>query len=209
MSKRRVFTGIPFQPMQKCLKCEHISQCQSNDNTFTESEILIDCEAFYYVFKYLENIEKRPILDGDIDEFTKAVQSYEEKHKAFPFLTPPLVANGTLAVELALKFLIFKGAGAFDCTHNLKELYGQLPEPHKSTLTNLICTQAHQNSQTLDSCLTNIANLFEEFRYFFEKHTLGFTGFLMEFIHIVCDYALSFKPEYQDKEDDFETEGDQ
>lgn len=206
MSKRRMFVGIPFQPMQRCPKCEHLNQCQSNDTSYTAHKILIDCEAFYYVFKYLEDIEKRPIFEGNIDKFTKAVQRYEERHIDIPFLIPPLVANGTLAVELALKFLIFKENGAFNCTHNLKELYGQLPEPHKSTLTNLICIQAHQNFQTLDFNLTNIANLFENFRYFFEKRTLGFTSFLKEFICIICDYALSFKSECRDIWEDKETE---
>ena len=121
---------------------------------------------------------------------------YEEKHKDIPFLTPPLVTNGALAVELALKFLIFKENGAFECIHNLKTLYEQLPEPHKTTLTNQIFTKAHQNSQTLDMNLSNISNLFEDYRYFFSKVSVGFSGFFNDFIHIICNYALSFKSEY-------------
>ena len=150
----------------------------------------------FIIFLNKEDIEKRPIFNGDIDKYVKAVEHYEENHKGIPFLTPPLVANGALAVELALKFLIFKENGAFECIHNLKTLYEQLPEPHKTTLTKQIFTEAHQNSQILDMILSNISNLFEGFRYFFSKTFVGFPGFFNDFIHIVCNYALSFKSEH-------------
>lgn len=196
MSKRRKFTGVPLHSMQKCLECENLSQCQTDNNMITASAILVDCEAFYYIFRQIEDIEKRPIFNGDIDKYVKAVEYYEESHKDIPFLTPPLVANGALAVELALKFLIFKENGAFECIHNLKKLYEQLPEPHKTRLTNQIFAEAHQNSQTLDMNLSNISNLFEDYRYFFSKASVGFSGFFNDFIHIICNYALSFKSEY-------------
>ena len=51
MSKRRKFTGVPFHSMQKCLACENLSRCQTDNNKLTASGILIDCEAFYYIFK--------------------------------------------------------------------------------------------------------------------------------------------------------------
>ena len=78
----------------------------------------------------------------------------------------------------------------------LKKLYEQLPEPHKTRLTNRIFAEAHQNSQTLDMNLSNISNLFEDYRYFFSKASVGFSGFFNDFIHIICNYALSFKSEY-------------
>ena len=200
MGKRKQFTGVPFQPMKKCLECSRLNECQNSDSSsFTAKEILIDCEAFYFAFKCLEEIEKRPVLNGNLGEYTETVRGYNEMHKSLPNLTPPFVANGTLAAELALKFLIFKETAAFDCIHNLKKLYEQLPEQHKTVLTDRICSQSHQNIQSLDFQLTNIANHFEDFRYFFGKSALGFSGFLMDFIHIVCDYALSFKPEYKDE----------
>lgn len=204
MGKRKQFTGVPFQLTKKCLECSYSHECQNADtSSFTAKLILLDCEAFYFTFKYLEEIEMRPVFNGNLDEYAEAARQYNETHRLLPDLTPPFVTNGTLATELALKFLIFKENGAFDCIHNLKKLYEKLPEPHKTVLTDRICCQAHQNLQTLDFQLTNIANLFEDFRYCFGKSTLGFSGFLIDFIHIVCNYALSFKSEY---EDEYETE---
>ena len=57
MSKRRKFTGVPLHSMQKCLECENLSQCQTDNNMITASAILVDCEAFYYIFRQIEDIE--------------------------------------------------------------------------------------------------------------------------------------------------------
>lgn len=199
MSKQRKFTGVPFCPVQECIKCKRLKHCQIQHNTITENAILIDCEAFYYVFKQIENIEKMPALHGDINEYHKAMERYEENHENIPLLTPPLVTNGALAVELALKFLLFKENGAFECIHNLKLLYEQLPEPHKTILTNQIFTEAHQNSTSLNINLLNISNLFIDYRYFFSKDTVGFSNFFYDFIHIICDYVLSLKSQYNNE----------
>lgn len=74
---------------------------------------------------------------------------YEERHKGVPLLTPPLVANGTLAAELALKYLVFKEKGEYECSHQLQFLFNQLTEPHKTALIERICKEAHQNETTL------------------------------------------------------------
>lgn len=128
----------------------------------------------------------------------EAAGSYEEKHKGVPMLTPPLIANGTLAAELALKFLIFKKKGEYECGHHLLSLFNQLTEPHRTVLTERICKEAHQNETTLTENLNKISNLFEDFRYFYEHEVLGYSHFLNDFIHIVCDYAISLKLEYED-----------
>ena len=98
------------------------------DKDFTAKEILIDCEAFYYVFKKLEEFDTYPRLDDDVEKHKQDMIEYEEKHKGVPMLTPPLIANGTLAVELALKFLIFKEKDEYECGHHLHFLFNQLSE---------------------------------------------------------------------------------
>ena len=113
----------------------------------------------------------------------------------------PYIVNGALAAELALKFLIFKENGEFECIHNLQRLFEQLPDCHKTILSNTICEQAHQNEETLNWSLSNIANLFEDFRYSFGKEYLGFSDFFNIFVHIVCDYAIAHKPVYDDSEE--------
>lgn len=193
MSKRK-FTGVPFTPKEKCYNCEHLEQCRNGNRSFTAKEIVIDCEGFYYIFKRLEEFEKYPILDGNIEKFTEEILAYDGKHKGTPFLTTPLIVNGALAVELALKSLIFKENGEFECTHNLQRLFEQLPVCHKNPLSELIYKQAHQNKETLNFNLHNISNLFEDFRYPFGKESVGYTNFFSEFVHIVCDYAMSQKP---------------
>ena len=53
-----------------------------------------------------------------------------------------------MAAELALKFLIFKEQGAYECIHNLQRLFEQLPDCHKDALTEILYKQAHQNEET-------------------------------------------------------------
>ena len=58
----------------------------------------------------------------------------------------------------------------------------------------MIYKQAHQNEETLKFNLSNISNLFEDFRYSFGKEQLGYSGFFNEFVDIVCEYAILQKP---------------
>ena len=43
-----------------------------------------------------------------------------------------------------------------------------------------------------------LSNLFEDFRYFYEHSALGYSNFWNDFVHIVCDYALSFQSECEE-----------
>lgn len=199
MSKRpKKFTGVPFTPKEKCYNCEYLERCRNGDNSFTAKEIVIDCEGFYYIFKKLESFERHPVFDGNEEKYKKQILAYEADHEGMPFLTPPLIANGALAAELALKFLIFKENGEFDCIHDLQQLFESLPDCHKIPLTEIICQQAHQNEETLQDNLSNIKNLFEDMRYFFSHESVGYSGFFNEFVHIVCEYAISQKPPDED-----------
>ena len=133
-----------------------------------------------------------------MEKHNQDMAEYEERHKGVPLLTPPLVANGTLAAELALKYLVFKGKGEYECSHQLQFLFNQLTEPHKTALIERICKKAHQNETTLTESLNNISNLFEDFRYFYEHSALGYSNFWNDFVHIVCDYALSVQSECEE-----------
>ena len=200
MAKQK-FRGSPFSIWKKCTDCKQLEQCRRNRQSLTTKEIVLDCEGFYYLFKKLEEFEQHPIFDGDLKKYEDTIAVYEEKHMGVPFLSPPLVVNGALAAELALKFLIFKENGEFDCIHNLQKLFEQLPICHKTALSEMIYRQAHQNEETLSMNLSNIANLFEDYRYFFGKEHIGFTNFFNDFVHIVCDYAISLKPPDDDWEE--------
>ena len=173
-----------FQNSEKC------SDCKKNS---TESSILYDCENFYYAFKLIENYHKTPTFTGDIEQYRKEMTEYEKNAEDTPILMQPLVVNGALALELALKYLIYKENGEFDCTHNPQNLYNSLPDSHKIVLTEKIFKELHQNGETMQFNLNNIANLFEHGRYSFDYNLLGYSNFFTEIVHVVCDYALSFK----------------
>lgn len=194
MAKRK-FMGVPFTIQEKCLDCKQLEQCDRKNQSLTAKGIVLDCEGFYFVFKKLEQLEQRPKFDGNLETYENAITIFEEQHMGVLYLSPTLVVNGALAAELALKFLIFKENGEFDCIHNLHKLFEQLPTCHKSALSGIIYQQAHQNKETLKINLLNIANLFEDYRYFFGKEHLGYSNFFNDFVHIVCDYAISLKPE--------------
>ena len=194
MSSKRKFTGVPFTPKPKCTACEHLEQCRNSDNSLTIKLMVLECESFYYLFKQLEGFEKLPTLDENEGKNLETIDDYVKRHENIPSLTSPFVVNGALAAELALKFLIFKEMGSYECIHNLQRLFEQLPDCHKNVLTEMIYKQAHQNEETLKFNLSNISNLFEDFRYSFGKEHLGYTNFFNEFVHIVCEYAILQKP---------------
>lgn len=194
MSPRRKFTGVPFIPKPKCAACEHPEQCTNSNNSMTIKLMVLECESFYHLYKQLEEFEKMPALCESLEKSQEIIDDYVKRHEDIPSLRSPLVVNGTLAAELALKFLIYKEMGSYECIHNLHSLFEQLPDCHKNALTEMIYKQAHQNEETLKINLTNISNLFEDFRYSFGKEQLGYSGFFYEFVHIVCEYAILQKP---------------
>lgn len=155
MSSKRVFTGVPFTPKPKCAVCEHLEQCRNSDNSLTIKRMALEWESFYYFFKQLEECEKLPTLSENKDKNIEAIDDYIKRREGIPTLTSPLVVNGALAVELALKFLIFKEMGSYECIHNLKCLFEQMPGCHKNALTEIICEQAHQDDETLKFNLRN------------------------------------------------------
>lgn len=194
MSPRRKFTGVPFIPKPKCAACEHLEQCTNSNNSMTIKLMVLECESFYHLYKQLEEFEKMPALCESLEKSQEIIDDYVKRHEDIPSLRSPLVVNGALAAELALKFLIYKEMGSYECIHNLHSLFEQLPDCHKNALTEMIYKQAHQNEETLKINLSNISNLFEDFRYSFGKEQLGYSGFFYEFVHIVCEYAILQKP---------------
>lgn len=176
---------------KKCQRCGKASNCeflkQLFQKPFDASGVLLDCKAFYTVFCELE---KQCYFSPEDSE--KRRKYYEEiENGKRPCLTPAMVVNGVLAAELALKALILKETGTFDCIHHLNDLFEALPDNHKNVLTALIKEKSYQNDETLKTNLETISNSFEEWRYFFEREAIGYSNFLSEFIHIVCDYAIA------------------
>lgn len=148
--------------------------------------ILLDCKAFYFVFCDLEERCRIP-WDNPVK-----MQKYDEDYKAKkqPYLVPALVTNGVLATELALKYLAKLETGKFKYTHNIYDLFFSLPEVHRDNLSTMIKKKAHQNDETLKTNLETIKNFFVDWRYSFQFSVIGYSGFLNNFIHIVCDYAI-------------------
>lgn len=173
-----------------CQTCDKAADCDFLKLLFQKpydaSGVLLDCKAFYIVFCELE---ERGCIPDDPEEKKR----YHEESDAGkrPFLTPAIVTNGVLAAELALKALTLGETGTFDCIHDLDKLFYSLPDNHRGALSCLIKEKAHQNDATLKTNLETISNFFQEWRYFFQRESIGYSNFLLEFIHIVCDYAIS------------------
>ena len=175
---------------RKCQYCDKATTCELlkmlHEKPFDASGVILDCKAFYTVFKELEERCKIPFDDPE------KMKKYHEETDAGtrPFLTPAMVTNGMLAVELAIKALTLKETGTFDCTHDIDLLFNALPDKHKTELSTMIKQQLHQTDDSLKFYLKTIKNYFVEWHYFFEKEHVGFTNFLTEFIYLVCDYAI-------------------
>lgn len=174
-----------------CQSCNKSDDCEILKRLIQKpldaSGVLLDCKAFYLVFCELE--ERCRIPHGDPEK----MQQYEDDYLTGkrPYLTPAMVTNGVLAAELALKALTLKGTGTFDCIHDLDKLFYALPGEHKTALSDQIKEKSHQNDATLKKNLEIISNFFQDWRYFFERESIGYSNFLPEFIHIVCDYAIA------------------
>ena len=173
-----------------CQTCDKAADCEFLKLLFQKpydaSGVLLDCKAFYIVFCELE---ERCRIPDDPEEKKR----YHEESDAGkrPYLTPAMVTNGVLAAELALKALTLKETGTFDCIHDLDKLFYALPEEHRETLSSLIKEKSYQNDATLKRNLETISNFFVDWRYFFQFEAIGYSNFLPEFIHIVCDYAIA------------------
>ncbi len=179
-----------IKPPKKCQSCGKASECEYLKNLyqkpFDSSAVLLDCKAFYKVFSELEELCCVPF--GNPEKMKKyRDENFAEK---YAYLTPALVTNGILAAELALKALTLKETGTFNCIHNINKLFYALPDVHNSALSKLIIEKTNQNEATLKSNLKTISNFFVEWRYFFQKEVIGYTDFLLKFIHIVSDYAI-------------------
>lgn len=175
----------------RCQSCEKAPDCEFLRTLFQKpfdaSGVLLDCKAFYIVFCELEERCRVPFDDSEMMQLYDE-ESNDEKR---PYLTPAMVTNGVLAAELALKALTLKETGTFDCIHNIDKLFYAFPDTHRAALSDIIKEKAHQNDATLKTNLKTISNFFQRWRYSFESDVIGYSGFLMEFIHIVCDYAIA------------------
>lgn len=154
---------------------------------YDASGVILDCKAFYIVFCELE--ERCRIPFGNL----KKMKQYHEETDAGqrPYLTSAMITNGVLAAELALKALTLKETGTFDCIHKIDKLFYALPEDYKTALSALLKEKTHQNDETLKINLETIGNFFVQWRYSFQSEAIGYSNFLPEFIHIVCNYAIS------------------
>ena len=180
---------------KRCQSCDKAADCEFLEllyqKPYDASGVLLDCKAFYIVFCELEERCRVPFGDPE-----KMKQYHEETDAGNrPFLTPAMVTNGVLAAELALKALILRETGTFDCIHYLDKLFYALPDNHRDALSSLIKEKAHQNDATLKTNLKIIGDFFHKWRYLFESESVGYSNFLPEFIHIVCDYALGVHDE--------------
>lgn len=174
----------------RCQNCDKAEDCEFLNlmfqKSFDASGVLLDCKAFYAVFCELE---KQCHFSPEDSE--KRIQYYEEiENGKRPCLTPAMVVNGVLAAELALKALTLKETGTFDCIHDIDKLFFALPEGHKNALTALLKEKSDQNDNILKTNLELISNYFVDWRYFFEGESVGYSNFLFEFVHTVCDYAI-------------------
>lgn len=105
-------------------------------------------------------------------------------------MLPVMVTNGMLAVELALKALIYMETGDYKKTHKTDDLFYALPNNHKTELMKKLKEEAFQDEETLRFNLEQNKDNFELWRYFYESECVGFSSFTSAFIHIVCRYAI-------------------
>lgn len=144
----------------------------------TADGLFINCQGFYHVFCELEKEEKSRIGNSEDIERERGI-----------FLAPAMITNGVLSTELALKFLICEETIDYPATHRINDLFECLPDKHRQSLSKILKDRTHQNDSSLKKCIDQISDAFVQWRYSNEHASLGYSGFLMDFIHIVFGYA--------------------
>lgn len=171
---------------KECEVCSDRDKCDD----LTSHIILLDCRSFYYTYNLLEPYNQ---FTGDKERHKKEIEQYFEEQQNRPTLLFPWVVNGALATELALKYLTFRETRSFTKTHNLKQLYQELPLAHKSELLTRFNIKAHQNEETLLLNLEGFSEAFVYFRYPFSMGSFGISGVFHDFVKIVCEYVFEFE----------------
>lgn len=152
--------------------------------------IFVACKSFYFTYSLLEPYNRIPQSSGcDDEQFRKELDQYFNEIKERPSLLFPWIVNGALAAELALKFLTFRETHTFRITHDLKQLYLDLPPVHRTQLLTRLKAQAHQNEETLMLNLEVFKRAFENFRYPFEK-SVGINNVFHDFVNVLYEYSF-------------------
>lgn len=181
--------------VSECESCKTKDKCNDpySRKNITKQGILIACKSFYYVYSRLEETFRLPIYQGDTERYDSEYDSYVQRTMELPCLDFPKIANGALAVELAMKFLTFCGKDSFIKTHNLEQLFNDIPDIYKTEIMKRIKEQTSQNDETFTKNLHTFANAFDQFRYFFGHEAVGSNHIFDQFVKIVCEYVLEFE----------------
>lgn len=192
------YSTLDSQPSFKtCSECPERVACAQR-NWADAPGALVASRSFYYVFKRLSKIDQWPQFNEDEGAYRKAVEAFEIGGESTPLFILPIVVNGSISAELALKSLLLFRTGAYPKGHNLEKLFNALADADRVPLSKAIKTKAHQNDDTLQLNLEQIANSFVDWRYYFERQSIEITGFFNQFIEIVCEYADSVIGDFAD-----------
>lgn len=164
---------------EKCSNC--LNQCNGSACLdLVAHAILVECRSFYFIFSKIEKKTQMPIFEGDSEKYRKEYDEWMKRQSQLPdLIVSPKVVNGAIACELALKYLTLKENAAFEQIHDLAKLFHSLPQEHKNALLETIYPELHQNEETFEFCLNQIADSFVKWRYPFERDAIGTTNFLM------------------------------
>lgn len=174
----------PSDDFSACKICKIKEQCNLQINYL----ILADCNGFYYTYKLLLKETIFPI-------FTHSQKELEEKIKRNitkldqPQLFYTIITNGALAVELAMKYLIFRQKHEFKEEHKLNLLFESLPLKDKNEILERIKQTTGKDSKSFRKSLEKFSEVFVKARYFFAHENKGINNLFDSFVQIVCDYA--------------------
>ena len=176
---------------ERCEDCPN--PCSDEDYIDSAANaMLAECRSFYYLYKRLEEKMQIPPFTGDQDTFIEAARARARELSELPDLLVPKVVNGSIACEIALKYLILKQSGAVDPVHRFDVLFNLLPQNYRDALLDKIYNELSQDEKTFNENLKKISNSFIDWRYAYERNVISIGNFFNDFVTIVCEYALSF-----------------
>ena len=175
----------PSDDFSACAACNGNDDCELQ----TCYQILEASKGFFYTYELLLKDSKYPFFERSQEKAAERIAEGAAK-LGQPTLFYSIVVNGSMATELALKYLTYRDTHEFVQTHRLDLLFKDLPPKDREEILLRIRKQTGTSDEVFERSLDTFASAFNEARYFFSLGNKGVSFFFDDFTRVVHEYAI-------------------
>lgn len=176
----------PSDDFSACTACAGNSDCVLQ----TSHQILVASKGFFYTYELLLKDSAYPWFVRSQEERARRLRESVDKLDQ-PSLLHAIVVNGSMATELALKYLTYRDAREFVQTHRLDLLLNNLPSKDRQEILSRLEKRAGMSEEVCEKAIAIFSNAFTEARYFFSPgNNKGISFLFDDFVRVVHEYAI-------------------